>query len=178
MKNCPVKGCRFSKSKFTTQSAAKMHYKKYHSMNAIVCSICDKPVSTLQLSNYIAHFKRKHKNVENPLDLLKNERISTTAKEVINTHEVYWNSIITNSNDLFSPTFQKGNRVQRIRTRFSNRIATVTHHNNKTKRSKRFVSCGICDKNMATRHCRSEHPNNKIQLKQPIGQKFKVKLKF
>lgn len=83
MKNCPVEGCRFSK--FTTQSAAKMHYTKQHSMNAILCCICCKPISTHSISDYITHYQRKHKNVKNPFDFVENAKVSE-VKEVNTQH--------------------------------------------------------------------------------------------
>lgn len=72
MKTCPAKRCRYSK--FATQSAAKMHYKEHHSMNAILCISCNKPISTHSKSDYILHYRRKHKNVKNPFDLVKNTK--------------------------------------------------------------------------------------------------------
>lgn len=61
MKSCNIR--------FPSRRAAIVHYKSKHSMNLILCSLCNEPVST---SSYDLqrHYKSKHRNASVPNDLI------------------------------------------------------------------------------------------------------------
>lgn len=77
-KNCPVSSCSES---FITRSDGINHYKSCHAMNAIMCYICDQPISThnsvvsQSKREYIKHYKRKHPGVLDPFDFEANKKL-------------------------------------------------------------------------------------------------------
>lgn len=60
LKKCPVQNCTLQ---FKTRSTAIVHYKKQHAMDAVLCSICDKPISTKHRETFTKHYSRMHPNV-------------------------------------------------------------------------------------------------------------------
>lgn len=65
-RKCPAKNCG-RKSK--TQAYAIAHYKRIHSKDAILCEICNKPLSVTNQNNFISHYKRQHPNEQVPHNL-------------------------------------------------------------------------------------------------------------
>lgn len=59
--NCPVFKCN---AEFGLRSDAIDHYKKCHAMNAIYCSMCEKPIAAYTLSNLKAHYTRMHPGID------------------------------------------------------------------------------------------------------------------
>lgn len=65
---CPVLSCRIQ---FRNRSEAIAHYKERHAMNAILCSLCNKPIRTDTKNSskeFISHYRRMHPDAELPID--------------------------------------------------------------------------------------------------------------
>lgn len=52
-------------AKFQHRSQAIYHYRKLHSI-AILCQICEKPISAKDLYNLVTHFKKVHPDKDIP----------------------------------------------------------------------------------------------------------------
>lgn len=79
LKHCPVVNCC---AKFGHRSQAIFHYRKFHS-NAILCTICDKPISAKSLHNFSKHFKNVHPDEELPANVM--EKMAEKKKQVSDT---------------------------------------------------------------------------------------------
>lgn len=66
IKICPVITCR---KNFDSRSNAIAHYKRTHANHSILCSICDKPLYSKSISDFIRHHKNIHPDVEIPYGL-------------------------------------------------------------------------------------------------------------
>lgn len=66
LKRCPVPNCSIKADRRTLV----LHYRKFH-FNAIVCTICEKPVSATSPHNVIHHYERKHPAEEIPAYILE-----------------------------------------------------------------------------------------------------------
>lgn len=88
---CPVLGCRIQ---FRNRSEAIAHYKERHAMNAILCSICDKPIRIDTKPNgFIDHYQRLHPNVNLPnFDEIQEEKISISKKQQQQIINVFFQS--------------------------------------------------------------------------------------
>lgn len=77
MKRCPNSRCNFI-SKDRSETIA--HYRKHHAMSAILCYLCNKPISigvnTKSTYNYMLHYKNGHPNVKDPFDFVGKTRLS------------------------------------------------------------------------------------------------------
>lgn len=63
---CPVQSCRIQ---FGVRYDAMIHYKKKHADRAILCPICEKPISALRPYEFIRHYNSMHPNDALPYDL-------------------------------------------------------------------------------------------------------------
>lgn len=55
--NCPVRNCGKA---FDSRSDAIIHYKRTHSQKAILCELCNKPISVGACNTFIIHWQRAH----------------------------------------------------------------------------------------------------------------------
>lgn len=64
LSRCPYNHC---KSAFKYRSDLITHYKKMHAPDLILCTICEKPVTALDMNNYYKHYIEKHPGIEPPI---------------------------------------------------------------------------------------------------------------
>lgn len=60
---CPTKQCS---AVFKSRSDILAHYRNKHAPNSFLCSLCEKPIYALSLSQALKHFQSAHANVEIP----------------------------------------------------------------------------------------------------------------
>lgn len=75
---CPVKLCQLE---FDTRSDCIRHYKRRHTKNAILCELCDKPISVGATDTFVNHFRRVHPFKKIPFNL-DDENGCDTEKQV------------------------------------------------------------------------------------------------
>lgn len=145
-KTCPKGGCQES---FNTRFEAITHYTIHHSMNAIVCHICDRPISTIGRrgqSHYKLHFQRKHPKEKIPFDFAttQNHLNSYSTDDLITLNgcglETHWQMPLDQS---------KCPVIRCQQNSFANRSDLITHY--KREHSKISVYCCICDKPIIAR---------------------------
>ncbi|XP_031628229.1 uncharacterized protein LOC116344008 isoform X3 [Contarinia nasturtii] len=66
MNYCPVLNCRIQ---FGIRYDAVQHYKKRHANQAILCNICNKPISTKSTYEFKKHYSKLHPNTDLPYGL-------------------------------------------------------------------------------------------------------------
>lgn len=147
--DCPVRRCQES---FITRTDAINHYKIRHSMNAIACYICDRPISVHSKLHYIEHFERLHNDVLDPFDFNTQKSHSKISTDLITLngcgYKTQWQMP---SNQTGCPVY--GCRYQSFESRF----ALITHY--KKMHSKMSIYCCICDKPVVS-PCRREFINH------------------
>lgn len=84
LKKCPTLNCS---AKFQSRSQAACHYQKHHS-NAVVCTICDKPISANGLQNVVQHYNRIHPNDDIPHDIKEKMDKKKKRNKIDGTNEV------------------------------------------------------------------------------------------
>lgn len=82
-KRCPVMKCSLL---FDNRLAALNHYKIKHAPNAILCTICNKPIGASTFKALKLHFRKKHPKKPIPFKLSKHRSICETS---LKTEEVY-----------------------------------------------------------------------------------------
>lgn len=155
-KTCPVARCR---KIFDTRSDAINHYTIHHSMNAIACFICDRPLCANRPSDYIRHFKHMHPNVSDPFDFAKQRDHPKLSTDLITLsgcgYKTQWRM----------PFNQTKCPVMGCRyISFESRLALILHY--KEVHSKNSIYCCICEKPIVslgrrdfTGHYKRIHPN-------------------
>lgn len=59
--SCPDENCQRS---LETRSAAIIHFKEKHAMNALLCLTCNMPISVKTPEDYFLHYRNAHPEVE------------------------------------------------------------------------------------------------------------------
>lgn len=135
-KKCPVQNCPES---FDTRTDCIKHYKRQHSMRAIVCNICDRPISTHKAWDFIRHYKRIHPDEVIPFDFSTQQYHQGTSTDLITLRgsgiTTHWKF----------PSKQTNCPVQRCRKlSFDSRSAVIQHY--KREHAKISIFCVICEK--------------------------------
>lgn len=154
--NCPNGNCRES---FDTRAECILHYERQHSMNAIVCKMCDHPISTHTTRDYIKHFERMHPNEAIPFDLSTQRNQPELSTDLINLSgagfKTQWR---------FPPNQNRCPVVSCQQRSFESRSACLSHY--KAVHAKFSINCCICEKPIVSnfkhyfeRHYRRVHPD-------------------
>lgn len=77
LKKCPLTTCA---AKFSTRKATIAHYKTSHSKQAILCTICNKPIVSTTKQAFIFHYKRIHPQQSLPIDFIEHIRSKQTVR--------------------------------------------------------------------------------------------------
>ena len=68
---CPNRSCR---RRFENRLETLEHFRDYHAKDAILCFLCDKPVSSPTSRCFIRHYRRIHPNEKVPYDFGEPEK--------------------------------------------------------------------------------------------------------
>lgn len=77
--SCPVTRC---KKVFSSRSDTIIHYKRAHSKTAILCDLCNKPISVRSLNSFVLHYQRAHPFKKIPYGL-HDESTYSSEKQVL-----------------------------------------------------------------------------------------------
>lgn len=72
--SCPNRHCL---KEFNSRSDAIIHFKREHSKKAIMCDMCNKPISGGSVSTFVAHYRHAHPFKQLPFGLGDNGAYST-----------------------------------------------------------------------------------------------------
>lgn len=86
LKECPVRGCRLQ---FKNRQNTIAHYKKVHAKNAILCSLCNKPIAAKQASLFIKHYRRMHPKSSVPFDFGRITHQTTDVSQLSNRKLIF-----------------------------------------------------------------------------------------
>lgn len=129
-KKCPVGNCR---KIFKVRSDAIAHYKKRHAMDAILCEICDKPISTKTYRYFIKHNRLKHPKVWKRL-LKEHENEESDLITLIGLGQItYWRF----------PNNLKKCPLHTCPMAFKDRSGAIAHY--KEQHAKGSILCPLCN---------------------------------
>lgn len=86
IKQCPKISCL---EDFDSRLDAIDHYRQQHAEKAILCTLCNKPISTLQAWNFEDHFRRMHPFKTIPYDF--NGGNTSVSEKLQNKIVEVWN---------------------------------------------------------------------------------------
>lgn len=72
---CPNASCKLE---FKNRKKALDHFREVHASNAVLCFLCQKPISTRHHNDFIIHYRRIHPNKAVPYDFDKEEKLPPT----------------------------------------------------------------------------------------------------
>lgn len=86
LKKCPTLNCSV---KFKSRSEAINHYRNFHS-NAILCTLCEKPIGAKSLNNVLRHYEQIHPNEDLPAYIKENvKKKKQQTSDTNGTDKVY-----------------------------------------------------------------------------------------
>lgn len=152
--------------KFGIRSDAIVHYKKHHAENAVLCSICDKPICATNLSNFKLHYKKVHPNAEVPQIFNKEKNSQTDDDDNDDDDLITLRGCGQKTQWRFPPNFNQC-PVKRCGEKFETRSEAIIHY--KKQHAKTSIFCFICDKPLAAQswnnfqiHYQHLHPAVKL----------------
>lgn len=148
LKHCPVHRCGVE---FGVRSDAIRHYRKRHAKRAILCPICDKPISCSNRSSrsFKRHYKGVHPNEKLPYDF----SATTMTGSKVGKNNDGKDDLITlhgcgRTTKWLFPQYQKKCPVHTCREEFNVRSDAIEHY--KEKHANTSILCPICVKPICT----------------------------